>query len=152
MITRSFIQMSSRPFNFSQLLGSKWNSEIIGDIPLKILLHLSFISLSPWDDYFMAFPFASYLALIFFHFLSAVDFVSYFVERVNIMIRKLNRQMQPYSLLSFLFPGKVIPFQLEFIVVKFLRGRAFAKFVLEDKNQSKNKGEDNWAGNLATKT
>lgn len=121
MITRSFLQMSSRPFNFSQLLGSNWDSEIIGYIPFNILLHLSFISFSPWDDYFMPFPFTSYRALIFFHSFSVVDFVSYFVERINVMIRKLNRKMHPGSLLSFLFPGKGIPFQLEFVVVKFLR-------------------------------
>ena len=40
-------------------------------------------------------------------------------------------------------------FQLEFIVVKFLRlsdlrARTWVKLVLEDKNQSGNKGENNW--------
>lgn len=49
----------------------------------------------------------------------------------------------------FFVPGRDVPFQLEFIVVKFLRlsnwrGRAFAKFVLGDKNQNGNKEEDNW--------
>lgn len=54
-------------------------------------------------------------------------------------------EIQPYSLLSFLFPRRGVPFPPEFIVVKFMRlsdwrGRAFPKFVLEDKNQSGNKG------------
>lgn len=94
----------------------------------------------------MPLPFASYLALIMFHSLSAVDFVSHFVERTNTMIRKLNKQLEPYSLLSFLLPGTGLPFQLEFIV-KFLRlsdwrRRAFAKFVLENRNRREDRGED----------
>ena len=98
----------------------------------------------------MPFPFTSYIAFISFHSLSAVDFVSYFAERISIMIRQVNRQMQPCSLLSFWFPGGGVRFQPEFMVVKFLRlsnwkERAFVKFVLEDRNQSENKSEDNWA-------
>lgn len=157
MIIRSCTEMSSRPSNFSHLLGCNWKSKIRGDTPFKILLDLSFISFSPWNDYFMSFPFTSSIVLIFFHALPAVDFVSYFVERLNIMIRKVNRQMQPRSLLSLWFPGGGVLFQLEFIVMKFLRlsswkERAIVKFVLEDKNQSKNKWEDNWAWNLTTET
>ena len=55
MITGSFTQLSSRPFDFSQLLGSNWKSEIIGDTPFKVLLHLSFISFSPWGNYLCLF-------------------------------------------------------------------------------------------------
>lgn len=97
----------------------------------------------------MPFRFTSYLALIFFYSLSAVDFVSYFVEKVNTCDKESKQAHSAMYSTSFLFPGKAVSFQLELIVVKFLglsnrRGRTFAKFVLEDKHQSENKGEDNW--------